>query len=124
MKDSVKQTALGYEAVWSKTETYYSKIVGFNKAGKGNMSFHRKTNKSWFINDGNFKLTYIDTKTGQLFEANLKEGQVFDIPALMPVSMECLSPSGSYTEVGDILDNDDVYNLTPTGELNDTTNKV
>ena len=116
MTENVKQTSYGYEATWAKTDSYYSKIVGFNKPNKTSMHFHKVKNKSWFINDGNFKLNYIDTATGALFESNLKEGQVFNIPALMPASIECLSPSGSFTEVGDIDDDADIYNFTPTGE--------
>jgi len=116
MKDNVKQTEFGYEVVWTKSDTYYSKIVGFNKPAKTNMLFHKVKNKSWFINEGNFKLNYIDTSSGQLFETTLKEGQTFDIPALMPVSIHCLTPGGSYTEVGDINDDEDTYYLTPRGE--------
>ena len=75
MTENVKQTSYGYEATWAKTDSYYSKIVGFNKPNKTSMHFHKVKNKSWFINDGNFKLNYIDTATGALFESNLKEGK-------------------------------------------------
>jgi len=34
MTENVKQTSYGYEATWAKTDSYYSKIVGFNKPNK------------------------------------------------------------------------------------------
>jgi len=121
MKDNIKQHDWGYEIAWVTKDTYYSKIIAFNKPARTSMSFHKLRNKSWFINDGQFKIRWIDTKTGQAYESELKEGLTFDVPALMPISIECISPTGSFTEVGDVSKTDDAYHLSPTGVANDST---
>jgi len=98
MKDNIKQHDWGYEIAWVTKDTYYSKIIAFNKPAR-----------------------WIDTKTGQAYESELKEGLTFDVPALMPISIECISPTGSFTEVGDVSKTDDAYHLSPTGVANDST---
>lgn len=99
MNDNVKQTEWGVEVTWAKKDDYCAKILVFTNAGSRTpFYFHNKKNKTWFVNNGHFKIRYIDTTNGQIFETSLTEGQVFDVPALMPCSIEALKEGSSLAE--------------------------
>jgi hypothetical protein len=118
MNDNVKQTDWGYEIVWANAESYSGKIVAFSNPGITDLQFHKYTNKSWFINDGQFKVRWVDTSNGSFLEASIKEGGTFDVPAMTPVSIQCLSSSGSFTEVSDKPSNEnDTFTLISANNL-------
>ena len=108
MSDNVIEQEWGYELVWSKTDSYQGRILFFNKPSKTNMHMHKDSTKSWFVNDGEFRVKWIDTSSGQLYENILKEGAVFHVGKFMPVSAECISNQGSILEVSDRQDNDEL----------------
>ena len=101
MSDNIKQYDWGYEIFWAEKETYSGKIIAFSKPGITDLQFYKNKNRSWFFNDGNFKIRWIDINNGQFLEANVKPGSTFDVPSMMPVSIECLTSTGSFTEVSD-----------------------
>jgi len=109
--DAVEHKDYGYDIVWVKKDSYYSKISVFEKKYKSNISFHKNTSKSWFVNFGNFKVTWIDTVDGKIYSQDLKEGSVFHIAPFCPVGIECLDDKGSITESGDILNIDDIHHV-------------
>lgn len=99
-QDNVKQTDWGYEIEWAKHDTYCGKILVFTKKGsKTDIFFNKEIDKTWFVNSGEFKIRWIDTASGQLYEQECKEGSVFECASLKPASLECLSDQGSLTEV-------------------------
>jgi hypothetical protein len=54
----------GYEIVWANNDKYCGKILVFEKAGaKTSLVLHKEKSKSWFVNAGKFKLTFIDPAT-------------------------------------------------------------
>jgi uncharacterized RmlC-like cupin family protein len=112
MSDNVKKTDYGYEIKWANTESYYSKILVFEHPGtKTPMTFHKEKTKTWFVNSGNFRLRWVNTKDGALYEHDLKEGSVFHVPALMPTSIECMLVGSSIAETGTIDDPNDDYKI-------------
>lgn len=109
MKSSgVTKTNYGYELLWASDETYSGKILTFEKAGTcTDMIFHKEKRKSIFVNNGQIKLRWIDTKTGELKEAILNEGQTINIVELQPHQFEAITDNSSLTEVGSSeLEND------------------
>lgn len=110
--NNINKTSYGYDVTWIETEWYTSKILVFEgKGGRTPVMFHKDTTKSWFINNGTFKVTYIDTSDGKLYAKELGEGIVFHVPALMPVGLECLSDTGSIAETSNKNDPKDCYKL-------------
>lgn len=100
MSDNVIKTEFGYEITWTDTDQYCGKILVFERAGnKTHMHMHRNSTKSWFINSGTFRIRWIDTKDGKLYEHDVKEGSVFHVPPAMPCSLESNITQGSVTEV-------------------------
>lgn len=89
----------GHELTIASTNDYSTKILAFTGPGsKTNFSFNVKKEKTWFVNTGHFKLRWIDTDTGQLFETVLQEGQTHHVPPLMPCCLEAISADSSITE--------------------------
>lgn len=107
--ENATKTEYGYELIWANKETYGAKIMIFNNNTKTDFIFHQNTLKSWFINSGEFKIKWIDTETGKIFEQKFQEGHVFDIENLKPYSVECISGNGSITEANNGVKSDDVF---------------
>lgn len=104
----------GYELIWATNEKYCGKIMVFENPGsKFSMHFHREKDESWFVNSGRFKLRYIDTKTATLYEKELKEGDTWRNPPLMPHQLEALEPMSSITEVSTADSVEDNFRIIP-----------
>lgn len=107
--ENATKTDYGYELIWANEENYGAKILIFNTNAKTDFIFHQNTTKSWFINSGEFKIKWIDTETGKIFEQKFEEGHVFHIETLKPYSVECISSNGSITEANNGIKDNDVY---------------
>jgi mannose-6-phosphate isomerase-like protein (cupin superfamily) len=104
----------GYELIWATNDKYCGKILVFEKAGnKFSMHFHKEKDETWFINTGRFKLRYIDTQTAVLHEKELKEGDVWHNPPLLPHQIEALEDGSSLTEVSTPDSVEDNYRIFP-----------
>jgi len=98
-QDNIKKTDFGYEIIWSKNDEYGAKIVVFESPNKTNFSFHKETEKSWFVNGGQFIFRWIDTATGNIYQQEATDGYVFTAKPLVPYALECVSNGGSLSEV-------------------------
>ena len=111
-KNNVEKTKYGYDLIWAETEWYHAKIMVFESAGnKSPITFHKGINKSWFVNTGNFKVTWIDTTDGKLYEKEISEGVVFHITAHTPVGIEALTDNASISQVSNSSDKTDACYL-------------
>lgn len=107
---NVKKYAWGYELIWAKTEMYTGKILFFEHSDvKTDMVFHKETTKSWFVNNGTIKITWIDTDTGTVYEKEFSEGSTFTIAPLTPVELVALTPGSSITEVNNQKSETDIF---------------
>ena len=104
----------GYELIWATNEKYCGKIMVFEKVGsKFSMHFHKEKDETWFVNNGKFKVRWIDTKEAKLFEKELKEGDTWRNPPLQPHQLEALEPMSSITEVSTQDSVEDNYRIMP-----------
>lgn len=91
----------GLEINWSSNENYSGKLLVFEKAGaKTSMMLHKDRRKSWFVNAGKFKVTFIDIKTGQERSQVIEEGKTVDIAEMSPHQLEAMLPNSIILEVG------------------------
>lgn len=91
----------GFELVWANNDKYSAKLLVFERAGnKTSLVFHKEKSKSWFINAGKFKITFVDVNTGQMKEAILEEGKTVDLGPLGPHQVEALVDGSIIFEVG------------------------
>jgi uncharacterized RmlC-like cupin family protein len=104
----------GYEIVWASNEKYCGKILIFSNPGaKTAMTFHKSKEKSWFVNSGNFSLRYVDTKTAELKQVLLKEGDTYKCEPLRPYQLIAMSPEAMIIEVSSPDDLTDNYIVGP-----------
>lgn len=99
----------GFEIVFANTEKYSGKILVFAREGsKTSMIVHKEKDKSWFVNAGKFRVITIDTKTGQMQEKILQEGDVCRCFAMQPHQLEALVDGSMIFEVSSPeVENDD-----------------
>ena len=91
----------GFELVWANNDKYCGKLLIFEHAGaKTSLVFHKEKAKSWFVNAGKFKVSFIDVATGETKQAVLQEGQTADFGQLGPHQIEALEPNSIIFEVG------------------------
>ena len=94
------QKGWGFEVVWANNDKYCAKLLVFERAGaKTSLVFHKDRKKSWFVNNGRFKITYLDLATGETKHAILEEGKTADFGELSPHQLECITDSGVIFEV-------------------------
>ena len=104
----------GFEIVFANNDKYCGKLLVFERVGaKTSMVFHKEKAKSWFINAGRFKLTYIDVSTGEVKEGFLEEGQTADFGQLGPHQVEALVAGSIIFEVGTTDLVEDRFRLAP-----------
>jgi mannose-6-phosphate isomerase-like protein (cupin superfamily) len=104
----------GFEILWANNEKFSGKLLVFPKAGaKTSMVFHREKRKSWFVNSGRFKITFVDTQTGEIKEAFLEEGKTVDLAELGPHQLEALVANSVIFEVGTTDYVEDRFRLAP-----------
>ena len=91
----------GYEIVWANNEKYSGKLLVFERVGaKTSLVFHKDRAKSWFVNAGRFKITFIDVATGEIKQSELGEGQTADFGQLGPHQIAALVANSIIFEVG------------------------
>ena len=102
----------GYELIFATNDMYCGKIIVFEKAGaKTSMNFHKEKDKTWFINAGSFLLKTIETKSATLITKELKEGDAWHTPCLVPHQLEALEDNSSITEVSTPDSVEDIYRI-------------
>ena len=73
-KEGKVEKGWGYELIWASNDQYCGKIMVFERKGaKFSMHFHKTKDETWFVNEGKFLLSWIDTKTATLLTKELKE---------------------------------------------------
>jgi len=91
----------GFELILANNETYCGKLLVFDRAGsKTSLVLHKEKKKSWFVNAGRFKVTFIDVSTGEVKEVILEEGKTVDFGELTPHRVEALVANSIIFEVG------------------------
>lgn len=104
----------GFEIVFANNDKYCGKLLVFEHAGaKTSLVFHKEKSKSWFVNAGKFKITYIDVSTGEIKQSELGEGQTADFGQLGPHQVESLVPGSIIFEVGTADYVEDRFRLAP-----------
>lgn len=104
----------GFEIIFANNDKYCGKLLVFEQAGaKTSLVFHKEKRKSWFVNAGKFKVTWIDVATGELKEAVLEEGKTADFAELGPHRVEALVANSIIFEVGTADYQEDRFRLAP-----------
>jgi len=107
-ENTVQKYDWGYIVNWASHETYAGKILVFDKIhSKTDFYMSKNVQKSFFINQGNFTIRWIDTKNGDFLEKNLQEGETFNVAPMMPIQICNKNHYGSISQVSNGDDNID-----------------
>ena len=90
----------GHELIWSTNDKYAGKLLVFDRKGsKFSMHFHKEKDETWYVSQGSFLLRWIDTKTAQINEQILKQGDTWRNLPHMPHQLEALEDGATVIEV-------------------------
>jgi hypothetical protein len=104
----------GFEIIFANNDRYCGKLLVFERVGaKTSLLFHKDKSKSWFVNAGKFKVTYVDVTTGEMKQSELNEGQTADFAQLGPHQIESLVANSVIFEVGTADYIEDRFRLAP-----------
>lgn len=88
----------GSELIWATNDKYCGKLLRFNQGAKFSMHFHANKDETWYILDGQFLVSYIDTKNASVHDTILEPGAVWRNLPLSPHQVTCLQ-AGTIIEV-------------------------
>jgi len=112
MSDKVIEQDWGYELRLTNKEDYCGKILVFKEPNaQTKLHMHKNKDKTWFVNTGKFKVMWIDTKNGKIFEQELNEGHTFNAPPMTPCQLTALVENSSISESSNSGDDADVFFL-------------
>ena len=80
----------GHEMIFATNDKYCGKLMKFNTGAKFSMHFHAEKDETWFVFSGKFLVKWIDTKTADQYEQELKQNDVWHNPPLFPHQVICL----------------------------------
>ena len=110
------ETDWGMELLWANTEQYSGKLIIFSEVGKKMpMSLHKEKTKTWFINGGKLRISYVDSQTKEVKTADLGEGGTCHFAKLSAHEVEVLEPSVVF-EVATTDDDSDSFGVNLTSE--------
>lgn len=114
----------GAELIWATNDKYCGKLMVFNKPGaKFSMHFHKEKDETWFVNEGRFLVKWIDTKTAQMHQQELKPGDVWHNPPLQPHQLIAIT-AGTITEVSTADSVEDNYRVYPGDSQKETNGQI
>jgi quercetin dioxygenase-like cupin family protein len=102
----------GHELIWVTNDKYCGKLLKFNTGAKFSMHFHAKKEETWYVLDGKFKVIVINTANATQTEYELKEGDTWHNPPLLPHQVICLE-EGTLIEVSTSDSVEDNYRVMP-----------
>ena len=88
----------GHELIWATNDLYCGKLMKFNKGAKFSMHFHKDKDESWYVLAGKFRVIWIETQNADVRAKELKIGDTWHNPPLLPHQIECIE-EGTIIEV-------------------------
>ena len=88
----------GHELIWATNDLYCGKHMKFNKGAKFSMHFHKDKDESWYVLAGKFRVIWIETQNADVRAKELKTGDTWHNPPLLPHQIECIE-EGTIIEV-------------------------
>lgn len=102
----------GYEHIWVSNDKYCSKFLHFKEGAKFSMHFHAEKEETWYVQSGQFIVTWIYTGNATVHEKTLNVGDVWHNRPLVPHQVQCLS-AGTILEVSTPDSIEDNYRVMP-----------
>lgn len=102
----------GSEFIFATNEKYCGKLLNFKKDARFSMHFHSQKDESWFVLSGQFVVICINTKDSSQYKIELKAGDTWHNPPLLPHQIICIE-EGTIVEVSTPDSVEDNYRVLP-----------
>lgn len=103
----------GHEEIFASTDRYCGKLLCFEQGKKFSMHFHADKDETWYVLEGTFVLTVIETADAKHIVRTLRKGDVWRNYPLLPHQLHCLSGPGVIIEVSSADTPEDNYRVMP-----------
>ena len=100
----------GHEIIFVNNDNYCGKILHFKKDSKFSMHYHLLKKETWYVSSGKFIFRYINTKTADIIEELLEEGDVITNEIGEPHQLVCVE-EGDIFEVSTTHHDADSYRI-------------
>jgi mannose-6-phosphate isomerase-like protein (cupin superfamily) len=100
----------GDELILHNDTDYCGKLLHLKAGFEFSMHFHMLKNETWYVNEGEFGLHYIDTATAEEKYVLLTKGSIVDIPKGAPHQLTALT-DGEIFECSQQHFDDDSYRV-------------
>ncbi len=113
----IQKKVWGYEKTIINTEKYCQKILHFYKGGSCSLHYHGIKEETWYVQSGEFILTYKNLETGDTYSDILFPGVAVRIPPCNPHQVTAITE-------GEILESStqdlpsDTYRISPASITN------
>jgi mannose-6-phosphate isomerase len=102
----------GSENIWVTNDLYCGKFMHFEQGKKFSMHFHVNKTETWYVLEGEFEVTIIDTTNTKRTTHFLKIGDTWTNHPLVPHQVRCLE-KGTILEVSTADSVEDNYRVEP-----------
>lgn len=110
LADRIVEKKWGREIIIHNDEDYCGKILVFDKDARFSMHYHMKKRETWYVQDGLFRLRYINTENAEIHEVEIGAGEVIDIEPGLPHQLIALT-KGEIFEISTQHFDDDSYRV-------------
>jgi uncharacterized RmlC-like cupin family protein len=104
----------GREIIFANNDMYCGKLLIHDSAGsKGSMHFHIKKHETFYVQQGKFKIRWINTNNATIHECFLEIGDTWVNEPGVPHQIEALVNNSIIFEVSTTHDDNDSYRVMP-----------
>ena len=102
----------GAELIWATNDKYCGKLLKFDQDAKFSMHFHAEKDETWYVINGRFVVTCINTIDATQSRVELNPGDIWHNPPLFPHQVTCIE-AGTIIEVSTPDSVEDNYRVLP-----------
>ena len=112
-KGDIHKKAWGYELWIVNHDLYCGKLLVFDEFKKFSMHYHLIKEESWYVAEGNFEYSWIDTETASIKSTLIGEGDIVDLEVGQPHQLKALTQGATIFEVSTKHYEEDSYRILP-----------
>lgn len=106
--------AWGREIIFANNDKYCGKLLVYDKAGsKGSMHFHMKKHETFYVQQGEFIIRWIETKDARIHDTIIKTGDTWINEPGQPHQIESLKDDSILIEVSTTHYDTDSHRVMP-----------
>lgn len=110
----IVEKAWGREIIFANNDMYCGKLLVYDYAGsKGSMHFHMKKHETFYVQQGKFKVRWINTVDASIHEETLYTGESWVNEPGVPHQIEALVDHSIIFEASTHHEDSDSYRVMP-----------